>query len=197
MNLRLLLILPCLALVACSSGEPEKKSPPLMSQKMADRFAASRKRMGDSNDRSVYDKAMQSSIGKGKDTGGWLGKKSYKASQYGGNTAYTHTPGFKTSNYAAGDNKSNLQKQSFTQGDKKSSAANASFKTADSSLTDKAAREGRQTFSGEDEVFKTTSNRDALRSQEKNDRPKFIQLEEQSRKPAYSEDQVRRLLGRQ
>lgn len=195
MNHRLFLILPCLLLVACSSGE-KKKTPPLMSQRMSDRFAASRKRMGDQNDRSPYDKAMQSSIGRGKGTGSWMGKKGYKASSFGGNKSYTNTPGFKTNHFADGDNKSGLEKQSFTQGDKKSAAGNDSFKTADSSFAQKSAREGKQTFSGENDVFKTSAVRDALRSQKKNDRPQFIELEEQRRNPAYTEDQVRRLLGR-
>ena len=194
-SLYLVAMLPLVS--SCSSSEEPEPTPSVMSQRMADRFASSRRRMSDPNDRSVFDKAMQSSVTKGKGTGGWLGRKSYHSNQYSGTHAYTNAGSFKTSGYSRADDKSAMAKQGFAQSGKVSSAADDGFKTGNSAFADQSARESGQTFSGASDVFKTTANRDAKRSQEKNDRPKFIVPEENYRKPAYTEDQVRRLLGRQ
>jgi len=189
-----LLILPLL-LGACSTTE-KKKTPPVMSQRMSDRIAASRKRMADPNDRSVFDKSMQTSYLKGKDTGGWLGSKKYKSNAYAGSKSYTNTKAFKADTFSGADDRSTMSRQKFAQGDDASSLADQNFATDNSTFADKSAREGSQTFSDADNTFKTSAEREALRSQKKNDRPKFIELDEQKKNPAYTEEQVRRLLGR-
>lgn len=190
-----LLLLPLL-LASCSSGSSsQKQHPQVMTSRMQDRIAASRKRMNDPNDRSVYDKAMRSSITKGKDTGGWLGRKSYKANEYAGTKSFKAGE-YKTGSFTQGDNKNRMGKQQFGGSNKTPSYADNSFNTRESRLASQQARDGSRTFSGADDTFKTGSVRDALRSQQKNDRPKFIELEQQRKDPAYTEDQVRRLLGR-
>lgn len=195
MTLRLCLLFLAALLASCSSAKQEA-APPVMSQRMSDRIASSRKRMQDQNDRSIYDKAMQSTITNGKDTGGWLGRKSYKSNPFSGSKGYTNTKDFKTGYFSGASSKSSMGRQSFAQAGKMSSVADDSFSTKQSSLGSQKAREDQQMFSGSDDVFKTGSARDALRSQQKNDRPKFVELEEQKRDPAYTEEQVRRLLGR-
>lgn len=196
MIFRLLLLLLAALLASCSSGEAKKETPPMMSQKMQDRIRSSRKRMMDPNDRSVYDKAMQASLaGRGKGTGR-LGQTNFKTSSYLGAKSFDGTGNYKTSEYGGASQKSNLGEQSFAQAGKTASGTNSQFATSQSRYENASARDGAQVFSGADNVFETRSNRDALRSQRKNDRPKFIQLEEHSRTPAYSEDQVRSLLGR-
>lgn len=194
-SLYLVVLLPLVS--SCSSGEKQEPAPAVMSQRMADRIASSRRRMNDPNDRSVFDKAMQASVAKGKDTGGWFGRKRYHSNQYAGTQSYTNTGSFKTSGYSRAEDKSAMAKQGFAQSDKVSSSADDGFKTENSEFADQSAREGGQTFSGASDIFKTRSNRDAKRSQDKNDRPKFIVPEENYRNPAYTEDQVRRLLGRE
>ncbi|MES2735088.1 MAG: hypothetical protein V4672_02135 [Verrucomicrobiota bacterium] len=196
MKSRLCLLFITALMAACSTAE-EKQTPPVMSQRMSDRIASSRRRMQDQNDRSIYDKAMQSSITNGKDTGGWLGRKNYKSNQFSGSKAYTNTKDFKTGSFAGSSSQSSMGRQSFAQAGKKSSVADTTFKTDSSRFAGQKAREDSQMFSGSDDVFKTGSVRDALRSQQKNETPKFIELEEQKRDPAYSEAQVRRLLGRE
>jgi hypothetical protein len=191
---RYLLLLPLL-LGSCSSGG-ESKAPPVMSQKMSERIAASRKRMGDMNDRSIYDKGMRSSYDKGKSTAGWQGKKSYKSNEYAGTKGYATRKEFKPSNYSGPTGESALAAQNFSQADKAPGGMTGTFNTKASRLGNETAADGSQTFGGADSIFKTGSQRDALRSQVKNDRPKFVRLEEMERKPAYTEDQVRRLLGR-
>lgn len=192
---RLLLLLIPFLLGACSTQE-EKKTPPLMSQRMSERIASSRKRMGDMNDRSVFDKSMRASVVKGKDTGGWLGRQKYKSNSFTGSKSYTNTKSFKAGTFSGSDNKSPMGQQGFAQAGKTAPVANSTFETTESRFADDAAREGSQTYADADSAFKTSANRDARRSQIKNDRPKFIELDEDKKKPAYTEDQVRRLLGR-
>jgi hypothetical protein len=195
MIFRLSLLLLSLLLGACSSTE-ENKTPDLMSQKMSDRFSSSRRRMGNMNDRNIYDKAMQSGYTKGKDTAGWLGKKSYKANEYTGSKSFKARD-FKAGEFSGAKNKSSMGNDDFAQGAKVSAAADDSFKTADSRFSQKTSRQGSQVFSGADDLYKTPDNREAAKSMKKDNTPKAIKLEEQSRSPAYSEEQVRRLLGRQ
>lgn len=196
LSLCALLALPLL-LASCSSGSSSSQNqhPQVMTTRMQDRIASSRKRMNDPNDRSVYDKAMRSSITKGKDTGGWLGRKSYKSNEYAGTKSFKAGE-YKTGSFTQGDNKSRMGKQQFGERDKTPAYADNNFNTRESRFASQQARDGNRTFSGADDTFKTGSVRDALRSQEKNDRPKFIELEQQRKDPAYTEDQVRRLLGR-
>ncbi|MEN3943935.1 hypothetical protein WJU23_21715 [Prosthecobacter sp. SYSU 5D2] len=191
---RILLLLPLL-LGACSSKE-QSKAPPVMSQKMSDRIAASRKRMGDMNDRSVFDKGMRSSFDKGKTTSGWLGKKSYKSNEYAGTKSFATRKDFQTSTFTGAGNKSSLAGQSFGEAEKSPDGMTGTFETKASGFGSQTASEGSQSYDGADTVFKTGAQRDALRSQIKNDRPQFIRLEDNERTPAYTEDQVRRLLGR-
>lgn len=195
MILRCLLLLLPLLLGACSSSE-ESKAPPVMSQKMADRIASSRKRMGDMNDRSIYDRGMNSSITKGKDTGGWLGKKSYGSKEYSGTRNYAKSKDVKTGSYTRSDDQSRLGRQGFAQAGQTAGDMTGDYKTGQSRFANDAAREGAQSFDGGNSVYKTGAQRDALRSQEKNDRPKFIRLDDNEKKPAYTEQQVRSLLGR-
>lgn len=196
MIFRLLLLVLISSLCSCSSGESNGETPDVMSQKMQDRIRTSRKRMMDPNDRSVYDKAMQASlVGQGKGTGR-LGKTKYKTGSYLGTKSYGETGSFKTDKYDGANKDSGLAAQSYAPATKTAPDEKMKFAAGQSRFDGMNAREDSEVFSGAGDVFKTRANRDALRSQKKNDKPKFIQLEEHSRTPAYSEDQVRRLLGR-
>ena len=148
------------------------------------------------NDRSIYDRGANSTFTKGKDTAGWMGKKSYGSKEYSGTRSYATSKNFKAGSYTRSDDQSSLGSQSFALADQKAEGMTGDFKTGASSFANDAAREAGQSFDGADSVFKTGAQRDALRSQNKNDRPNFIRLEENERKPAYTEQEVRRLLGR-
>lgn len=188
---RLSLLLAVSLLMACSSQQ-EPKTPPLMSQ----RISNSMKRMQDPNDRSVYDKAMQSTITQGKDTGGWLGRQKYGAKSFTGSKNYTNTPKVKTPEFSGADTNTALAQKNFSGSDQVAAMADDTFDAKPSRLGSQTSREGSKTFREAGDMFKTRSNRAALKSQEKNDRPEFIQLEEMSKGPAYTEDEVRKLLGR-
>ncbi len=197
MKSRYLLLLLAFLLGACSSGtKSEPRSSDVMSQKMQQRINASFKRMQDPNDRSVYDKAMRSDVTKGKTGGSYLEKKSYKSNAYTGNKAYTNTGKFKTSEFSGSQGKSHMGSQNFAQSDKASSVADDTFTTNNSRLGDQQSRSANKSFAQSDETFKTSSQYHALKSQQKNDRPNFIEIHENAKKVAYSEDQIRNMLGR-
>lgn len=151
----------------------------------------------DTKHRSLYDKEMQASLGrKDRNMGGWLSSQKYKAGTYAGTKAYSVGKGFKTDSFDGGDKSSRMGRQTFDGTDKTSPMANDSFDTDASRFASKEARDGGQTFRESGSQFDTFANRAALKSQQKNDKPKFIELEENAKGPAYSEDQVRKLMGR-
>lgn len=185
--------------VSCSSSSSGRQgassSSPASNSSFAQRMASSHKRMNDPNARSQFDKAAQASFTRGKSSD-WLAGKQFKADRFSAKS-YQGAKAFEgAGNYDGGRKRSSLGNQSFAQSKKSPAEAGRTFDTGTSSLAGQRAREGGMQFEGGNEVFRTSPNRDALRSQEKNDRPKFIELEEYQRDPAYSEDQVKRLLGR-
>ncbi len=194
-TLRLLLALTPL-LGACGSSRPERKPTPLMSQTMQQRFSAARKRMNDPNDRSRFDPGVQSTLARQSDNGRAMSGKNYKASSFAGGKPYARTPSYRAETWSGADRDSGLAGQAYARGDEVASGTDAGFKTPASPLGSQTARAGSEVFAGAETLFRTQADRDALRSQQKNERPKIIELEEQRRNPAYSEEQVRRLLGR-
>lgn len=185
-----LLLLLLTALCSCNSTGG-KDTPPLMSQNMASRLTKP-----DFNKRSIYDKSMQATLNNKTDTGAWFGRQKHNAKMFTDTKAFSQTPEFKTSSYSRTFQKSHMGSQSFQQSDKVSRDASSTFSTSPSRFAEKTSRDAGKAFSGANDTFKTTSNRDALKSQQKNDVPEFIKLDEQNRKPAYTEDEVRKLMGR-
>ena len=167
-----------------------------MSQTMQQRFNAARERMKDPNDRSRFDPGMQSTLARQRGNGKAMSGKNYKSSSFAGGKTYGHTPNYRAGTWTGADRDSSLAGQTYARGDAVATGADASFQAGSSRLGGQTARAGNDVFADAATHFRTHSNRDALRSQQKNERPEFIELEEQRRSPAYSEDQVRRLLGR-
>lgn len=193
------ILLTTALLSACSSSSEQaskREATPLMSQTMEQRFAASRKRMGDPKDRSRFDPGVQSSLARNKGSGSKMTAQKYKSSSFYGNKAYTQTPAYQAPAYTSASKTSSMGKQNFAASQQVASVADDAFAAAQSPLTDQAARQASQSFREGGQVFSTRANRDALRSQEKNERPQFIRLEEHERNPAYTEDQVRKMLNR-
>lgn len=193
-----LFLLPLLA--ACASPESgqasKREDTPLMSQTMEQRFAASRKRMGDPNYRSRFDPGVQSTLARSKGSGSKLTAQKYQSNAFSGSKAYTQTPDYKAPLFSSRDKKSRMGSQDFAGRDEVAPVADDTFAAGQSRLADQTARQAGQTFREAGETFTTRANRDALRSQQKNDRPQFIELEDHKKNPAYNEEQVRRLLGR-
>lgn len=167
-----------------------------MSQTMQQRFSAARERMKDPNDRSRFDPGVQSTLARQSGNGKTLSGKHYKASSFDGGKPYSRTPSYRANSWSGADRDSGLKGQTYARGDAVAPGYDAAFRAGDSRLGSQTARAGNQVFGDATSGFRTHANRDALRSQQKNERPQFIELEEQRRNPAYSEEQVRRLLGR-
>lgn len=192
MNYLTVLVICMLGCVMSSCSSKKKQSaPPTMSRSMSQRLTKP-----DMGRRSVYDKEMQASFSSRKNTGPWLGKQKYSAKSFGNNKKFTQTPNYKTAEFSGNKENSKLANQTFAQKDKAPSFADQTFSTTESRFDNTKARDATRTFSDANETFKTASNRDALKAQQKNTRPTIIQLEENEKKPAYTEEQVKRLIGR-
>ncbi|MDZ4288518.1 MAG: hypothetical protein U0984_11200 [Prosthecobacter sp.] len=185
-----LLLLLFVVLTSCATKE-EKATPSVMSQPMANRLTRP-----DLTKRSIYDKSMQASLNQKTNSGAWFGRQKAHTNMFSGTKTFGHTPDFKTSAFSGGSTKSHMGSQTFQQAGKVSSDADAIFATSGSRFAKRTSPDATKTFSGADDTFATTANKAALKSQEKNKRPTFIQLDDKSRSPAYSEDQVRKLMGR-
>lgn len=169
---------------------------------MAERQARSikaRKEGSNSNNpefRSQYDKAAQAVLSQGeRGSAGWFGRQKYGASDFNGVKSF-NTKQFQTKTFSASDNQNWMGKQAFNERSKTPSFAIQQFGTKQSPFAnDQSDIAGKKSRMG-DQVFKTTMNRMGTKSQEKTEKIKIIELPEQAQNPAYSEDQVKKLLGR-
>lgn len=196
----LCLCVPLLLSGCGSSSGSRKKS--LADMKMGERFSRSMnalKQGSSSTDprfRSRYEKAMQSSL---QDQGGasWLSRKKAHTSEFAGIKEFKAQE-FKTQEFAGSDQQSQFASKSFGEVGKTPSYADkaSSFAGRDSLFAGKQDRDAVKVSRDADAVFKTSADREALKSQQKNTGPKIIVLPEQEKGPAYTEDQVRSLLGR-
>jgi hypothetical protein len=180
----------CILSLGLSSCETSTKreTPPLMSQKMSRRLTKP-----DMNRKSIYDKDMQATFANKGGTD-WLGRKKYGANRFTGSKNYTNTSKFKAGEFTSGQDQASFGDQKFSETGKTPSYADHSFTTKKSGFGNQSAGDANKAFSTD--TFKTFSNRAGLKSQEENDRPKIIELDKKGRAPAYSEDQVRSLMGR-
>ncbi len=190
------------ALCSCGSSS-RKQEKALADMKMGERFSHGIKAMKsgygskDPRFRSQYDKAATAMLSKGKEgSAGWLGRqKAGGVQDFNGVKSFKATE-FKTQTFSEADNKNWMGKKALTERDKVPSFADTSFRTKNSSFANDSAREGGQVARDSDDVFKTSMNYVGTKSQKKNRGPLIIELPEQSKDPAYSEDQVKKLLGR-
>lgn len=181
-------------LVGCASKKTSRHDD-LGGQPMSKRIANSMKRMNDPHDRSHFDKTMQASLS-GNQSAGWLSKQKHSTSDFNGVKLFTGMTAFKTQDFSGSDLKSRLNDQGFNQREKEPSFADNIFKTDQNPFAKKMSRDDTRSFSGANDVFKTKANREGLAEQNKNNTPKFIELDPKERRSAYTEDEVRRLLGR-
>jgi hypothetical protein len=164
-------------------------------QPMSKRIANSMKRMNDPNDRSGFDKTMQASLG-GNKSAGWLSKQKHSVADFNGVKSFHGMQAYKTQDFAGGGMKSPFGDQAFNQREKQPSFADNTFKTDQNPFSQKMSRDDARNYSGATDVFKTAANREGLKEQKKNTRPKIIELDEKERRSAYTEDEVRNLMGR-
>ena len=146
--------------------------------------------------RSQYDKAAQSVLTQGKEgSAGWFGRQKYGASDYNGVKSFS-TKQFQTKSFASSDDQNWMGKQAFNERSKTPAFADQQFGTKLSPFANDTSNiAGKKSKMG-DQVFKTTMNRMGTKSQEKTEKVEIIVMPEQTKDPAYSEAQVKKLLGR-
>lgn len=171
--------------------------------KMGERFSHGLKAMQEGSSskdprfRSQFDKSADAMLAKGKQgSAGWLGKKKAGGVQDFNGVKAFRADDFKTQTFSDANDKNWMGKKALTERDKVPSFADTTFGTKDSSFGSRTAREGSKMSRDADDVFKTSMNREGTKSQQKNRGPLIIELPEQSKGSAYSEDQVRALMGR-
>lgn len=184
-----------LFIVSCSSKKPSRHDD-FGGQPMSKRIANSMKRMNDPNDRSQFDKTMQASLG-GNQSAGWLSRQKHSVGDFNGVKSFQGMQSFKTQDFTGSAMKSPLAKQAFNQREKQPSFADDAFKTDQNPFSQKMSRDDSRSYSGADDVFKTKANREGLKEQKKNNTPKIIELDPKERRSAYTEDEVRSLMGRE
>jgi hypothetical protein len=182
-----------------SSGGRNKS---LADMRMGERFSRSMNALKEGSSstdpryRSRYEKAMQSSL---KDGGGasWLSRRKAHTSEFAGIKEFKAQE-FKTQEFAGSDQESPFAGKTFGESGRTPTYADkvSSFAGRDSMFAGRQDRDAVKVSRDADAVFKTTADREALKSQKKNKGPQIIVLPEQVNGPAYTEDQVRSLLGR-
>lgn len=181
-------------LVGCSSSRETVQRDDLTSKPMSRRIDETLKRMQNPNDRSIFDKDRQASLG-GNRSAGWFSRQKYGAQDYNGVKSFS-TDQFATREFSRAGESSRLSRQTFSGVDAVSNFGDQSFATSQSAFGDRVTNDAEQEFRSAGDVFKTRANITALKSQKRNLGPRIIELEEQGKKPAYTENEVRRLLGR-
>jgi hypothetical protein len=171
--------------------------------KMGERFSHGLKAMKEGSNskdarfRSQYDKAATAMLSKGKEgSAGWLSRKKAGGLQDFNGVKSFKADQFKTQTFSEADDKNWMGKKALTERDKVPAFADTTFGTKQSPFGSQTAREGSKMSRDGDDVFKTTMNREGTKSQKQNRGPRIIELPEQSKDPAYTEEQVKKLLGR-
>jgi hypothetical protein len=127
---------------------------------------------------------------------GFFGRKQVKGSEFGGMKGFK-TSGFKTQDFSQRSVGGNLGRQTSSFGNDSSHLGRSSFSTRSSSFANKQAGEGSKEFTagGRGVLARTfTPGQSAL---EADKRPvRLVEPGAQPEKVAYTEDQVKSLLGR-
>ncbi|GEP44060.1 hypothetical protein [Brevifollis gellanilyticus] len=183
-----------------SKGSPEKALSEMTMEERRGRSVKALKEGFRSDNpafRSRYDKAARAVLTQGKDgSASWLSRQKHSAHDFNGVKTFNAGNQFQTKSFAGTNDKNWMGKKALSERDKVPAFADNQFNTKDSPLADNMAREGSQKSKLGDSVFKTTLNRMGTKSQEKTEKINIIELPQQSKNPAYTEDQVKKLLGR-
>lgn len=188
------LLLLAALLSSCSSSRQSTQRSDSVGKPMSRRIDESLKRMQNPNDRSSFDKDRMASLGK-KGSAGWFSRQKYGARDFNGVKSYS-TDEFTTHEFSRSGEQNRFSRQTFSGADDVPSYSDQTFATGKSPFSDRTATDADQQFRSAGDVFKTRANSAALKSQKENRGPRIIELDEQGKKAAYSEDEVRRLLGR-
>lgn len=126
-----------------------------------------------------------------------MGKRSYSASDYKGNTTYKGSKDYQTKLFAQADKTSREQSHVSSMASKKERSSDKTFQTGDSRFSNKKAPGDHMAFNRSKQEFKTSDFGPGKKSLQDNKRPYFQPAGELDQgKTAYSEQDVKALLNR-
>jgi hypothetical protein len=128
-----------------------------------------------------------------------LGSKTYHSSDYSGLKSFSGTKDYHTNEFSQSGKKSRWGSQTSRYETQANSMSGKTFSTKKSQFDGQAAHDSSKSFHGSSQTFKTGDFQPAAKSIEDNKRPMIEQAKpgEAARNAnAYSEDEVRKLLGR-
>lgn len=187
--LQLLLCLPAALMFCQCSVHKEKPKPSEMTLQQRATLKP------DANQRSQFEKYITGTKGTKGSAGNHFQKQMHHSKSFGGKNTYTGQKNFKTGQSWFGKSKAPGMDMTYALGDHQSSMGKNSFKAGSSRFGGMEARESGSSFGG-NQTFKTGSALTRARATGK--APLIIEnIEAKStKKSAYSEDEVRSLLGR-
>jgi hypothetical protein len=188
MNYSLSLLL-CLMLCHCSAPEEKKKSTKEMS------LAQRAMQKPDASVRSQFEKYIGGS-GMKTGAGNFYQKQMHQSKGFNAGNSYAGQKQFKAGQSWFGKSKAPGMDMTYSMGGKQASMAGSSFKSGQSRFAGQSAREGGSAFSGGGDTFSTRSA--LTRAKGTPQSPLIIENIEatSTKKSAYSEDEVKSLLGR-
>lgn len=186
------LLLSCLpaVLLLCQCSGPKEVKKDLSTMTLAQRSTAK----PSAEQRSQFEKYIGGMNGKS-GAGSYYQKQMHQAKGYGA-SSYAGQKQFNAKQSSFGRSKAMGTDMTYSMGGKQSSMAGSAFKSGQSRYARQEAREGGSAFSGGNDIFSTGS---ALsRSKARPRAPQIIETIESTsaKNSAYSEDEVKKLLGR-
>lgn len=178
-------------LCQCISTEKKKSDP-------SDQSLIKRTTSGmDMSKRSSYEKYMSDPKLNKSSAGSFFQKQTHHSKSFSGTDSYSGQKQFKTGQSIFGKSKAKGLDMTYVLGDKRAGGTKNSFKTATSRFGSQQAHESKSMFGKDDNAFKTGSA--LTRRQSTGKAPHIIENYNDrggGKKSAYSEDEVRKLLGR-
>ncbi|MFO1485040.1 MAG: hypothetical protein U1F71_16895 [Verrucomicrobiaceae bacterium] len=149
----------------------------------------------DENQRSQFEKFITNPKSKG-NSGSYYQKQMHHSKSFNGGDSYAGQKQFKTDQSWFGKSKASGTDMTYSLGGKSAKGMDGTFKTDSSRLGSQKAREATSTFSGADNMFKTSNA--LTRSERVGKAPNIIENYNDmgGKKSAYSEDEVKKLLNR-
>lgn len=199
MKTRLLTLAASTLLCACSSSDPQSAD----NESTQGRLMRASLAKEDRSLRSSFERQRQTT-GQKSSIASFFQRKSVKNGSFTGSKAFHSGRDFKAGQFtqsgkksAAGDDAFSRAGQRFSQADQSPAEAGKSFSTSASRYQSQTATQEGDTFTDASDRFATSPVRDALKSQQKNERPKVTpNPARQEGKTAYSEDEVKRMVNR-
>jgi len=186
--IRSTLVTLCLGwLTSCSSSNEPKQEP--MSQSMAARIMSR-----DMNKRSSFENAM---VSQNSGMGSYMEKQGYKSKTYTRTHDFHSPKDLKQKDFARAGQPNAMGLQKFNQTSQNGEFTSKDFNAKSAREGSQVARQQNQAYGAAKETYRTRNVSDAARSQSENVRPLIVKPDGPvSDGPAYSEEDIRRLVNR-